>query len=118
MTGAKILITGDSITTDKELLQAVAEIADIEIVRREEDIADAAGRDSGIRLVLLSSDEHRRMTQQLDALAQGYHDVPVLFIGDRKLMATAFAHGVRDAFPHPVNHKLLTERIKALLREE
>ncbi|MDQ7065920.1 MAG: hypothetical protein Q9P90_16940 [candidate division KSB1 bacterium] len=116
MTGTAILIVGSSIIRNARLMQAISEIAEVVIAGQGSRLVNTVQNMAELRLVLLSSDKPLILENQLRLLKEYCPRVPVVFIGNRELLPTAFAFDVRDAFPNPINQKLLIERIEALLR--
>ncbi len=117
MAAAEILIDGASLLADAGLLRTISAVADV-VALGEQGEAGKSGQDfSGIRLVVLECATVQGLKNRMRALRRVIPGVPVVFVGRRELTSDAFALGVRDAFPRPVNHELLSERIAALLRQ-
>ncbi len=114
-----ILVAGQTIAGDLDLLEALSKISETIATGRPSAVEQTLQRTPGIRLILLEITRADFDAGLLQRLRHDFPEVQILLIngaGDRDLLALAFSCGIKDAFLKPINRELLVERVAVLYR--
>lgn len=121
MPNPRVLIHGPNISTDATLVKRLGGAVEPLGGLPPRKLETALRERHNTTILLLEIEDAESF--DLPILAMIRREFPEIYIilvdgsGDRKLLAKAFALGIKDAFPKPVKRDLLVERINILLRQ-
>ena len=114
----KIILCGDTINSDKALVQTLKEFSDVEVFNNSRDFLTLSSRTDQELILWEISASGKKQLRELSLIKNKYPDIKIIIIIEStstKIAAEILKAGASDIFPKPVDHDLLVDRIVALL---
>lgn len=114
----RVLISGHSLSFDKELYGALQKIVTV-VKISDNHWLEAFLAYKPVDLVMIEISEENSVDLELiKRIKNQFPDIVIILIdgdNDREVIAKAFSYGVKDAFRKPYHYALIVERVQALL---
>ena len=114
-----VLIFGENVCCDNELLSGLKKRFSVETVRNEEKLREIIEDHSFQLLILEISESWEQDLEVVEFIDSLYPYIPIIVVGNNELpepIISVFRSGAVDYFKRPYSVGLLIERIEALLK--
>ena len=114
-----VLIFGENVCCDNELLSGLKKRFSVETVRNEEKLREIIEDHSFQLLILEISESWEQDLEVVEFIDSLYPYIPIIVVGNNELpepIISVFKSGAVDYFKRPYSVGLLIERIEALLK--
>lgn len=115
----KIILCGESVVINKELIQALQEFADVKLIINYFDLIKHKMTEDEKLIVWELSKVSRKRLKSIATIKKRQPSIEIVIInggGGTKIAADILKAGASDIFPKPFDLDLLIDRIGALIR--